>query len=128
MPPSDAVPPDPEPARPVTEDGTELSEYAHPEEEVSQVVRRPSTIGGFCYLIVLGAVLTGVVVASTGRWRVGLVWVGTAVLVAAAVRVVLPESQTGMMHVRRRLVDVFILTVLGATLLAAALSIPVPPG
>jgi len=107
-------PVEPEPAA----DSPALSEYAHPEVEVAQEVRRhPSTIGGLLFLLVLGSALAGVGISLTGRWRAGIVWIGVALLVGAFFRLVLPESQAGMLHVRRRLVDVALLVVLGGALL-----------
>src|SRR6266508_1741861 len=109
---------EPEPAEPeaVEADVTEpeLSEYADPAVEVDQQVRRhPSTIGGLLYLVVLGAAAFGVAIALTGRWRASIVWIGSSLLAGAFFRLVLPESQAGMLHVRRRLVDVALLVVLG---------------
>jgi len=96
----------------------ELSEYADPAVEVDQQVRRhPSTIGGLLYLVVLGAAAFGVAIALTGRWRASIVWIGSSLLAGAFFRLVLPESQAGMLHVRRRLVDVALLVVLGGALL-----------
>ncbi len=124
-------PPEQRPEQPPERPGPRLSEYAHPEEEVPQEVRTPgrgypSTIGGLVYLVVLGTTLVGVALASTGRWRVGMLWVGASLLAAAVVRLLIPEGQAGMLHVRRRLVDVLILVLLGGGLLAAAASIPLP--
>jgi len=112
---------EPEAAEPeVTEAAVhpELSEYADPAVEVDQQVRRhPSTIGGLLYLVVLGAAAFGVAIALTGRWRASIVWIGSSLLAGAFFRLVLPESQAGMLHVRRRLVDVALLVVLGGALL-----------
>jgi len=100
------------------DDGPELSEYADPTAEVDQQVRRyPSTIGGLLYLLVLGAAAFGIALSLTGHWRASIVWIGSALLAGAFFRLVLPESQAGMLHVRRRLVDVALLVVLGGALL-----------
>ena len=119
--------PDQEPEEP--EEEPELSEFAHPDLEVPQEFdpearRYPSTIGGAAYLLVLGVTLAGLAVITTGRWRLGVLWIGCALLGAAAARLVLPEEQAGMLHVRRRLVDVVLLVGLGAGLLIAAAAIP----
>jgi len=107
------------------QDGPELSEFADPEAEVEQEVRRhPSTVGGVVYLVVLAATLAGIGISMTGRWRSGILWIGTSFLGAAAVRLVLPEDQAGMLHVRRRLVDVVLFAGLGVGLLLAAASVP----
>ncbi|MGD9960291.1 DUF3017 domain-containing protein [Nocardioides sp.] len=123
----------PEPADPVEgpPPGPHLSEFAHPEVEVVQqprtVGRRyPSTVGGVVYLLVLGSAGAGLVLTSTGRWRVGMLWLGSALLGAAVARLLLPERQAGMLHIRRRLVDVVLLVLLGAGVLIAAASLPGP--
>jgi hypothetical protein len=107
----------------------ELSEFAHPEIEVPQDVgpelrRYPSTIGGVLFLLALGGTLAGVGIMTTGNWRLGVLWMGASLLSAAAARLVLPENQAGMLHVRRRLVDVVILIGLGAGLVISAAAIP----
>ncbi|CUR59052.1 conserved membrane hypothetical protein [metagenome] len=123
----------PSPAEPEPEigptPGPQLSEFAHPEIEVRQPVlvpgrRYPSTLGGLVYLLVLGSAVAGIVLSTTGRWRLGMWWLGTALLAAAVVRLLLPERQAGMLHVRRRLVDVVLLVLLGGGVLVAAASIP----
>jgi hypothetical protein len=111
--------------------GPHLSEFARPEQEVSQddgrLGRRyPSTLGGLFYLIVLGSAVAGIALSAAGRWHAGMIWLGGSLLAAAVVRLVLPESQAGMLHVRRRLVDVALLLVLGGGVLAAAAAVPIP--
>ena len=111
------------------EEEPELSQFAHPDLEVSQdfdpeARRYPSTIGGAAYLMVLGGTLAGLAIVTTGRWRMGVLWIGCSLLGAAAARLVLPEHQAGMLHVRRRLVDVVLLVGLGAGLLISAAAIP----
>ena len=118
----------PEEPRPEQPPDRELSEFANPEVEIDQHVEPrahlyPSTVGGFAYLAVVGVMGWGLLLASRGSWQAGMGWLGSAVLGAALVRLVLPESQTGMLHVRRRLVDVVLLVVLGTALLAIAASI-----
>ncbi len=102
-----------------------LSEFADPAAEVPQEIRRyPSTLGGLVFLAVLAATLVGVGLGATGHWRTGVVWIGLSFLGAAAARLVLPESQAGMLHVRRRLVDVVLFVALGVGLLISVASIP----
>ena len=107
--------------------GPELSEYADPELDVPPVLaearRYPSTIGGMVYLIALGTSIAGTVIVTRGHWRTGIVWIACALLGAAVGRLVLPQSQAGMLEVRRRSLDVFILSGLGVTLLALVASI-----
>jgi len=110
-----------------TPEAPRFSEFAHPEAEVPQDTRRyPSTIGGMVYLVVLAATVAGIGVAAAGRWRLGIAWVGGSLLAAAVARLVLPESQSGMLHVRRRLVDVALLIILGGGLLVSVAAVPTP--
>jgi len=82
--------------------------------------RRPRTIGGVVFLLVLAATLAGVVVVTLSHWHAGLTLCGGALLGAGAARLVLPDSQAGMLGVRRKLVDVTTLALLGAGLLVVA--------
>jgi len=88
---------------------------------------RPAAVGGVAYLAVLVAVAAGVYIAwhqgSQGGGTGGVV-AGSALLVAAAIRLVLPGKLAGLLAARRRLTDVLTLTVFGAGLLAAGLVLP----
>lgn len=90
--------------------------------------RRPQTLGGAVYLLVLVAALVGVAISVTGAWRVGVGWVGGSVIVAGLVRLVLPERKAGMLRVRRRASDVVMLLGAGAALVVLAIVVPNQPG
>ena len=90
--------------------------------------RYPPTIGGLVYLVVLVLALAGIGVAAAGSWRGGVRMLAAALLLAAAGRAVLPVADAGMLAVRHRLVDVTLLSGLGAALLVLASSIPNQPG
>jgi Protein of unknown function (DUF3017) len=108
--------------------GPALSEFANPEAEIDQQVRRyPSTLGGLLFLAVLAGALLGVGISTFGDWRLGIMWLAFSLLVGAAARLVLPDEQAGMLHVRRRLVDVPILVGLAVALLLIAASLPSGP-
>ena len=99
-----------------------------PAESAEPVGRRyPSTIGGLLYLVVLGASTVALVVVSRGDWRLGIRWIAGALVFAAAARLVLPSREAGMLAVRRRWIDVTILTVLGVSLWVLATTIPNQP-
>jgi Protein of unknown function (DUF3017) len=89
--------------------------------------RYPSTIGGACYLVVLAIAAVGLVVAARGDWRFGVRGIATSLLLAALARLLLPATQAGMLAVRRRLVDVGLLVVVGAVLWFLSISIPNQP-
>jgi predicted cobalt transporter CbtA len=88
----------------------------------------PSTIGGAFYLVVLAAVAISIAVVTTGSWRLGIRCFGGALLFAAAVRAVLPAKDAGMLAVRQRWWDCFLLIATGIALLFLAGSIPDQPG
>jgi hypothetical protein len=80
------------------------------------------------YLLVLFGVAAALATISRG---VHLVQSGTLVLagvllIAAVVRLVLPERRAGMLSSRRRFLDVAVFGVLGIGLLVAGLVVPVP--
>jgi hypothetical protein len=84
-------------------------------------------IGAIAYLAVLVCTAAGVYIAwhqgSHGGGRGGVV-AGAALLVAAAIRLILPRKLAGLLASRHRLTDVLTLTVFGAGLLAAGLVLP----
>jgi hypothetical protein len=89
--------------------------------------RRPSTIGGAVYLVVLAGAGVGVGIVSHGSWRLGVKWVAASLVVAAMVRLALPSREAGMLAVRRRLIDVGLLAAVGVTLWFLSTSIPNQP-
>ena len=90
--------------------------------------RYPSTIGGFFYLWVLAAAALGVAWAWLGDdWRLGVTWISASLMSAAALRLVLPERDVGMLAVRHRLLDVLTLGSIGGVLMFLAQTIPDQP-
>jgi hypothetical protein len=86
--------------------------------------RYPSTIGGAFYLSILAVAGTAIVIAVRSDWRLGVQMLGGALLVAALLRLLLATRDAGMLAVRNRFVDVFLLTSAGVSLLVLASSIP----
>jgi hypothetical protein len=86
--------------------------------------RYPSTIGGACYLVVLGVVAVGLGVVASGHWRGGIHVVAGALVGAAALRLVLPARDAGMLAVRHRMLDATLLGVMGVALWVLASTIP----
>lgn len=78
------------------------------------------------YVIVLGCVVAGIVLAWRGAHAVGTgaEVVGGALLAGGIVRLLLPRNQAGLLASRRRFADVLALGTLGAGLLALALVLP----
>ena len=90
--------------------------------------RYPSTIGGGFYLVVLAVVAIALGIITSGNWRLGVRWFGGALLFAALVRAVLPAKDAGMLAVRKRWWDCFLLIATGVALIVLAGSIPDQPG
>lgn len=90
--------------------------------------RRPQTVGGGVYLLVVGAALTGLAITVLGAWRTGVIWMGAALLVGGTARLVLPERQAGMLRVRRKASDVLMMVLVGVALIVLALVVPEQPG
>ncbi len=98
-----------------------------PDPEHSLTPRKPRTIGGAVYLGVLAATVVGLTLVVLNRWRLGLAVVGGALLCGALARLVIPKDNAGMLGMRPRVVDVLILTGLGAGLVVLSAIIPDQP-
>ncbi len=98
-----------------------------PAESAEPGRRYPSTIGGAVYLLVLVTSGVGLWIVAHGNWRVGVKTIAASLLVAAAVRLVLPARDAGMLAVRRRLLDVGLLVVVGVALFVLSTTIPNQP-
>ncbi|MFC4784272.1 DUF3017 domain-containing protein [Nocardioides sp. MAHUQ-72] len=109
--------------------GQPVAEPSLPAEDADPVEgrRHPSTLGGMFYLGVLAVTAVGIGIVWTGDWRLGIRWIAAALLFAAAVRLVLPAREAGMLAVRHRLVDCLMLGGVGVLLIFLASSIPNQP-
>ena len=97
-----------------------------PQLDHSIAPRKPRTIGGAVFLAVLAATLVGIALVVAGRVQTGLSTAGAAFVAGAAARLVLPGSQAGMLGVRRKLIDVSTMVLLGTGLLVIAALIREP--
>ncbi len=88
------------------------------------LLKRPQTTGGVVYLVLLLASLVSLAVVALGAWRTGIAALGVSLLVAAGLRVVLPETEAGMLGVRRKASDVLGLVVVGVMLIVLSVLIP----
>lgn len=87
--------------------------------------RHPRPHGGLTadllpIVVPLLGMLAGLVVMLTGHWRVGLLVLGAAVLVAGLERVLLPPRLAGLLAVRSRPFDCTALLLMGVTVIAVA--------
>ena len=80
------------------------------------------------YAAVLAGTVLGLVLMLVGRHgvRSGTLVIAGALLAGSLARLVLPEGRAGLLGSRRRLVDVALLTALGAGLLTAGLIVQLP--
>jgi hypothetical protein len=119
--------PEPEPESEPESDLEPAVDDVPPESAEPEGRRYPSTIGGAIYLLVLAVSAAGLVVVAQGHWRAGVKWIASALLFAALVRLVIPAPQAGMLAVRRRVIDVLVLVLVGAALWFLSTSIPNQP-
>lgn len=89
---------------------------------------RPGPLGGLvrqaAVLPVLVGVAAGLVVVSTGHWRIGSGVVGLSMVLAAALRVALAPRHAGWLVVRSRAFDAALLLALGVGTVVLAASVP----
>jgi hypothetical protein len=111
-----------EPAEPVDVDEAGVDE---PDDGAPR--RYPSTIGGALYLALLVGAVTAIGIIVGGDWRVGVRVLAACLGAAAALRLVLPQRDAGMLAVRHRLVDVVMLAAVAGLLWWLAGSIPDQP-
>ena len=69
----------------------------------------------------------GLVLCWTTDWRLGVKWVGGALVLGAVARLVLRRRDAGMLAVRNRLVDAVLLSAVGVILVFLSESIPNQP-
>ena len=74
-------------------------------------------------LLVLTVVAVGLVRIVMYHWREGTVLMGVALLVAAALRALLPDNRIGMVAIRGRGMDVLLYGGLGLAIMAVSLTI-----
>ena len=89
-------------------------------------LRRPKTIGGVLYFVVLAAATFGLFLV-TENWREGLIVIGGLLLFATGARLVLGEYEAGMLRVRRKWFDLLAMSGVGVLLIVLALTIPNQP-
>jgi hypothetical protein len=91
-----------------------------PDPEHSIAPRKPRTVGGAVYLAVLAGTAVGLTLVVFDQPRWGLRAIGAAILGGGLARLALPDESSGMLGIRRKLVDVSTLLLLGGALLVMA--------
>ena len=80
------------------------------------------------YILVLVAMAVGIGITWLAHdWRLGIQVVAGALAAASALRLVMPQRDAGMLAVRPRLVEVFIVGALAVALFVLAENIPDQP-
>ncbi len=74
-------------------------------------------------LLVLGIAVVGMERVLTQHWREGAVLLGAALLVAAALRTVLPTDRSGLLAIRSRVIDVLCYVGFGLAMVVLAVTI-----
>lgn len=73
--------------------------------------------------LVLAIAAVGMLRVLTQHWRQGAVLLGGALLVAAGLRVLLPDDRVGLLAIRSRPIDVACYTAFGVVMVALAVTI-----
>jgi hypothetical protein len=73
--------------------------------------------------VVLGIAAIGLLRVATANWREGAVLLGGSLLVAAALRALLPPERAGLLAIRSRIIDVLSYSGLGLAVVLLALTI-----
>lgn len=84
----------------------------------------PHWLARLPYMIVLSGAAVGLLLCSFHYFRKGTVLIAAALLFGALARLLLPESQLGMLAVRSRSIDCWTLVFLGEAVAFVSLSVP----
>ncbi|MGH8961532.1 MAG: DUF3017 domain-containing protein [Jatrophihabitantaceae bacterium] len=90
---------------------------------IERLLRRVRGQAPFLLVLALMAAAFGFLLVWPDHWRRGVAGAALSMLVAAALRLLLPAHRAGFLVVRRRWIDVAIYLVLGLVILAAAVQL-----
>lgn len=79
-------------------------------------------------VVAVCGVLGGLAFALLVAWRPGAGIIGASVAVAAMLRLLLPDRDAGLLHVRSRRFDVTALLLLAVGIIVSAVVVPDAPG
>ena len=74
-------------------------------------------------LVVLAIAVAGMGRVLTQHWREGAVLLGGALLVAGALRMILPTDRSGLLAIRSRVIDVLCYSLFGLAMVVLAVTI-----
>ena len=92
-----------------------------------RIASRHVPFGTVVYALVLAVVAAGLAVLALGPWRLGVSLCGGAFAAAAIARVAVPERSSGLLRMRRRLIDLMWMVAIGGLLITLAIIIPSQP-
>lgn len=87
----------------------------------------PRSSGSKIYLLLLLGVAVGLVLIIFGQWRPGIAVIGTAFVVGAGARAVVPQRHVGMLRVRGKVFDIGWMSLLGVSLILLSIVVPAGP-
>ena len=119
--PSDEVPPAPDPLVPDPPASGAVPPLGVPFSGPERL-RADSSLRLRWLAVVVAITAVGVVLVSTGRWEVGAVTVGVAMIVGALIRAVVPSRNVGLLKVRTKVVDVSGMLLVGIGIIVMVLS------
>lgn len=85
---------------------------------------RPDFLSPWALLLVLAFFAAGVVLVATRHWRRGSVMIGGSMVMAAVLRLLLPERLAGLLVVRSKVFDVAWCTGVGVAVMVLGLVVP----
>lgn len=88
--------------------------------------RRGSLLREWPLTVVLIGVIAALVLVALNSFRLGAVLLAASVLLAAFLRLLLPDEDAGLLVVRSKRVDVSLLVVMGVALSVLAFWVPEP--
>lgn len=88
--------------------------------------RQASRLPEWPISLVLTGVVGALIVAVTTSFRLGATVLAAVMCLAAALRLVLPESTAGMLKSRSRFVDLALLSLFAVAMVAVAILVPAP--
>jgi hypothetical protein len=88
--------------------------------------RRGSLLRQWPIAVVLIGVVAALALVALNSFRLGAVLLAASVLLAAFLRLLLPDEDAGLLVVRSKRVDVSLLVVMGVTLSVLAFWVPEP--
>lgn len=89
--------------------------------------RKPQTIGGVFYFVVLAVGMLALVLIALLDWRIGVRVLGADLIFAGVLRTKFDDYSSGMLRVRKKPSDLLFLFLAGLCLIVLSVTIPNQP-